>query len=49
VIANHNSNDISLLRGNGDGTFQPAVSYPVGANPRALALGDITATACSMS
>jgi hypothetical protein len=32
---------ISVLLGNGDGTFQPAVSYPVGGSPQGIALGDV--------
>jgi hypothetical protein len=31
---------VSILLGNGDGTFQAAVNYPVGADPRALVAGD---------
>jgi hypothetical protein len=31
---------VSLLRGNGDGTFAPAVSYPVGYYPFSVAVGD---------
>ena len=42
VTANYNSGTISVLLGNGDGTFQPAVTYTVGSNPIALALGDLT-------
>jgi uncharacterized protein (TIGR03437 family) len=34
------SNDISVLLGNGDGTFQTAVSYPADSGPVALAVGD---------
>src|SRR5262249_42759557 len=30
---------VSVLLGNGDGTFQTAVNYPVGTNPVALASG----------
>jgi hypothetical protein len=30
--------------GNGDGTFQPAVNYPVGTNPVSIALGDFIGT-----
>jgi hypothetical protein len=31
-----------VLLGNGDGTFQPVVTYPVGVNPRYIAIGDFT-------
>ena len=34
------SNTISVLLGNGDGTFQPAVSYAAGTNPIAVWTGD---------
>ena len=30
VTANSVSNDVSVLMGNGDGTFQPALTYPIG-------------------
>src|SRR5205814_1921270 len=32
---------VSVLLGNGDGTFGTAVSWPVGAGPTALAIGDV--------
>jgi len=35
-----NSNSVSVLLGNGDGTFQPAVSYLAGSDPYAVAVGD---------
>jgi hypothetical protein len=35
---------VSVLLGNGDGTFQPAENYAVGTKPVALALGDFTGT-----
>ena len=31
---------VSILLGNGDGTFQPAVSYPAGITPSSIAVGD---------
>jgi uncharacterized repeat protein (TIGR03803 family) len=41
AVANLNSNNVSVLRGNGDGTFQPRVDYPVGSAPRSVAIGDV--------
>lgn len=38
---NCNNGVISVLLGNGDGTFQPAVSYSAGYVPVAVALGDL--------
>lgn len=45
AVANINSNDVSILLGNGsdnagDGTFAAAVNYPVLRNPISLATGD---------
>ena len=37
-----NSDTVSILMGNGDGTFQTAVNYPVGSQPAAIAVGDFT-------
>ena len=34
------SGALSVLLGNGDGTFKPAVAYPTGPNPFSLAVGD---------
>jgi hypothetical protein len=39
VTANFNTNTVSVLLGNGDGTFQPAVNYTVGYAPYAVAVG----------
>lgn len=47
VVANYNltpsGGSVSVLLGNGDGTFQPAVTYATGANtnPVAIAVGDL--------
>jgi VCBS repeat protein/FG-GAP repeat protein len=40
ATANFNSNDISVLLGNGDGTFQPPVNFSAGTAPVALAYAD---------
>src|SRR5262249_44589213 len=40
VAANHGSSNVSVLRGNGNGTFQAAVNYPVGLGPKSVAVGD---------
>src|ERR1700675_103643 len=39
AVANSGSNDISILLGNADGTFQSAVNYSAGLNPVALVSG----------
>jgi hypothetical protein len=41
ATANHGSNNVSVLLQNSDGTFQTAVSYPVGNNPSSLQVGDV--------
>jgi photosystem II stability/assembly factor-like uncharacterized protein len=41
AAANQFSGDVSVLIGNGDGTFQSTVNYPVGSAPQALAFGDL--------
>ncbi len=41
AVANAGSNNVSVLLGNGDGTFQAAVNYPVGS--RSVAVGDFNA------
>jgi len=40
AVANASSDNISVLLGNGDGTFQAAANYPVGALPRSITVGD---------
>ena len=40
ITCNGASNSISILLGNGDGTFQPAVSYSMGSGPHGLAVLD---------
>jgi FG-GAP-like repeat/Abnormal spindle-like microcephaly-assoc'd, ASPM-SPD-2-Hydin len=37
---NLGGNDISVLLGNGDGTFRAAVEYGAGSNPKSVAVGD---------
>jgi hypothetical protein len=43
VVANgdYYAGTVSVLLGNGDGTFQQPVSYPVGMLPRSVAVGDL--------
>jgi VCBS repeat-containing protein len=43
VVANFGSSPftIGVLLGNGDGTFQPQVTYPTGHNPISVAIGDL--------
>ena len=40
VVANSGANTISVLLGNGNGTFNAAVSYAMGTTPVGVALGD---------
>src|SRR6516162_9485063 len=40
ATANQGSNDVSVLLGNGDGTFQAPINTPVGPQPASLAVGD---------
>lgn len=40
AVANYASNNISVLLGVGDGTFQPSVQYSVGEHPGSIAVGD---------
>ena len=41
AVANSGSDTVSILLGNGDGTFAAALNYGVGSFPRSVALGDI--------
>ena len=40
AVVNQASNSVSILLGNGDGTFQPKVDIAVGAQPSAIVVGD---------
>jgi hypothetical protein len=40
AVANSGDNTVSILLGNGDGTFQTSVPYPTGAYPSFVAVGD---------
>ncbi len=40
VVANSGSNNVSILLGNGDGTFQYQVTYTTGTTPYSVAVGD---------
>ena len=42
MVENASSNTVSVLMGNGDGTFKPAVSYATGSNPWSMDIGDLT-------
>ena len=42
AVANGYDNAVSVLLGNGDGTFQPQVTYAVGSGPDAIVAGDFT-------
>jgi hypothetical protein len=41
VVANSQKNGVSVLLGNGDGTFQPPVDYGAGEYPSAIAAADL--------
>lgn len=43
ATANQVSNDVSVLLGNGNGTFMPHVEYAVGSSPYSLAAGKLNA------
>ena len=40
AVANAGTNDVSVLLGHGDGTFQDQVRYAAGTGPAALVAGD---------
>jgi hypothetical protein len=40
VVANQQSNTVSVLLGNGDGTFQPKTDFATGVSPRGVAVAD---------
>ncbi len=40
AVANFGSNNVSVLLGNGDGTFRAAVNYGAGSGPVSVAVGD---------
>jgi hypothetical protein len=40
AVANQGSDNVSVLLGQGDGTFLTAVSYPIGTYPLSVAVGD---------
>ena len=41
AVANSSSNNVSVLLGNGDGSFQSAVNYGAGDGPCSVAIGDL--------
>lgn len=41
AVSNLNSGNVGILLGNGDGTFQPALTTPTGASPFTLAIADL--------
>lgn len=43
AVANAGSRNVSILLGNGDGTFQAAVNFSAGNNPTTVAVGDFNA------
>src|SRR5207247_1287774 len=43
ALANYHSNDVSVLLGNGDGTFGAQARFPAGNTPYSVAVGDFNA------
>src|SRR5262245_50006206 len=43
VVANETTNNVSVLLGNGDGTFQSALPFAAGGGPRSIAIGLLNA------
>jgi PKD repeat protein len=41
AVANHRSDNVSILKNNGDGTFQPKVDYGVGSGPSSVFCVDL--------
>jgi len=41
AVANNTDNDMSILQGNGDGTFNSLATVPVSAHPVSVAVGDL--------
>ena len=41
TVANYGGNTVSVLLGNGDGTFQSAVNYSAGDGPSSVVIGDL--------
>ena len=41
AVANRIDSSISILRGNGDGTFQVRQNFATGASPQSIAAGDL--------
>jgi hypothetical protein len=40
IVTNFGGDTVGILLGNGDGTFQPQQTYPVGSHPQSAAVGD---------
>jgi hypothetical protein len=40
AVANHNSNNVSVLLGTGDGGFQAAQSFVTDSSPHSIGVGD---------